>query len=329
MYLASPNGWCERPQVDLFSYDFILSGNGQIVPEDVNPSIRKLQPVSDGYILHSVSGIRTHIVSRLDGKGYDVTKLGPHAVRSGQIVYVNDSDLVLGPKNENNSVDSDGKRYPRHLDIQLRFYLDAMAPMFKVQAGIVESPSEVLVPAYPSFFGADLTSLLPSNADHVRFARGEGVRVTRDKTNVIGCLPYSRTFNNDAVLVYRGECTFLQKLVRAKSAGASGVLVINDDEAALNPTSDPEEIAAAGDLSDVALVALTHSAGKLITSMLDVADAHGMSQVILTIDPDGQSATTDGRRMHDAMGRQGWEHMNPDRVLYINGHALLNTRLLI
>lgn len=31
-------------------------------------------PVSDGYVLHNVTGIRTHIVSRMDGKGYDVTK---------------------------------------------------------------------------------------------------------------------------------------------------------------------------------------------------------------------------------------------------------------
>ena len=56
------------------SYDFILSRNGQHVAEDVNPGTHKLQLVSDGYILHNVSGIRTHIVSRLDGKGYDVTK---------------------------------------------------------------------------------------------------------------------------------------------------------------------------------------------------------------------------------------------------------------
>ena len=94
VYLASPDGWCEKPHVDVFvsflsndlynthdlisdgcqSYDFILSGNGQVVPEDVNPSARKLQQVFNGYILHNISGIRTHIVSRLDGKGYDITK---------------------------------------------------------------------------------------------------------------------------------------------------------------------------------------------------------------------------------------------------------------
>jgi len=204
-----------------------------------------------------------------------------------------------------------------------------MAPTFKVQGGSVESPSEVLVTAYTSFFGADLTAVPLPNAEPVRFGHGEGVRVTRDHTNAIGCLPYDQTFDNDVVLVYRGECTFLEKLVRAKSAGASGVLVISDDEMAINPSSDLEEIAAAGDLSDVALVTVKHSAGKFITSMLDVADAHGVGQVTLTVDPEGQLATTDGRRIPDVIGRRAWEHADPGRVLYINGHALLNTRLLI
>lgn len=42
--------------------------------EDSHPSADKLVTVSDGYLLHNVSGIRARVVSRLDGKGYDVTK---------------------------------------------------------------------------------------------------------------------------------------------------------------------------------------------------------------------------------------------------------------
>lgn len=44
------------------------------MPEDVNPSAAKLVPVADGFIVQNVTGIRTHIVNRLDGKGYDITK---------------------------------------------------------------------------------------------------------------------------------------------------------------------------------------------------------------------------------------------------------------
>lgn len=254
-----------------------------------------------------------------------IVAVGPHAVRTGQLVYVNDSDLVLGPKD---SKTPDSEQYPRHPDIQLRFYFDAMASVFPVQGGVVESSSEIVVTAYTAFFGADLTAPPPADTEPVRFGHGEGVYVTRDKSNPVGCLPYDRNFDSDAVLVYRGECTFLEKLTRARDAGASGVVVINDDEIGINPSHDAEEIAAVGDLRDVAIVALTCSAGKLVTSMLDVAEARGVGHVILNIDPEGQSATTDRRRLPEGIGR-GWEDVDPSRVLYINGHALLNTRLLV
>lgn len=56
------------------SYDFIMSPGGKTVPEDPNPGSVKLKAVADGFILHNVTGIRARIVSRLDGKGYDITK---------------------------------------------------------------------------------------------------------------------------------------------------------------------------------------------------------------------------------------------------------------
>lgn len=56
------------------SYDFILSADGRSTAEDLSPSMKKVTPVSDGYIVQNVSGLRARIVSRLDGRGYDVTK---------------------------------------------------------------------------------------------------------------------------------------------------------------------------------------------------------------------------------------------------------------
>jgi hypothetical protein len=56
------------------AYDFILSINGETVGEDLNPNASKLVQVEDGFILQNVAGIRTHVVSRLDGKGYDIVK---------------------------------------------------------------------------------------------------------------------------------------------------------------------------------------------------------------------------------------------------------------
>ena len=56
------------------TYNFVLSTDGRQVAEDLHPSPKKLVPVSDGYIVQNVTGIRAHIVTRLDGKGYDITK---------------------------------------------------------------------------------------------------------------------------------------------------------------------------------------------------------------------------------------------------------------
>ena len=54
--------------------DFILSVDGKTVEEDTRPSLEKIYPISDGFMVQSITGVRTRIVSRLDGKGYDVAK---------------------------------------------------------------------------------------------------------------------------------------------------------------------------------------------------------------------------------------------------------------
>jgi ER degradation enhancer, mannosidase alpha-like 1 len=54
--------------------EFILSVDGKPVAEDSSPSLEKIYPVPDGFMVKSITGIRTRIVSRLDGKGYDITK---------------------------------------------------------------------------------------------------------------------------------------------------------------------------------------------------------------------------------------------------------------
>ena len=90
-----PAGWCERPRLDIFvsahlryrycvnylqSFDFVLSPNGKSVPEDLSPNLLKLGVLSDGFIINNITGIRTQIVKRLDGKGYDISK-GEHRSR--------------------------------------------------------------------------------------------------------------------------------------------------------------------------------------------------------------------------------------------------------
>lgn len=311
----------------------------------MNPSLDKLLPVSDGYIVYNVSGIRTHIVSRMDGKGYDITKrqfrfsavlsilltictVGPHAVRTGQIVYVNDTSLALTPVKDKTAADQERMRKSRQPDIQLRLHIDFVDPMFQVQAGATESLSEAYVTAYTAFFGADLAVPPDPDQEPVRFGHHDGVRLTRDPNNPLGCSTYDVSFEGEALLVQRGVCTFLEKLLMAKAAGASGIVIAGDEELGINPSADAAEVAAAGNISDVALVALKRSAAQVVISMLDSVDAHGTGDVILMIDPEGYSGAT---LLPDDTIADPQPHspIDPGRVLYVNGHPLLNTRLVV
>ncbi|CAL1702197.1 unnamed protein product [Somion occarium] len=325
----SPDGWCEVPKADLYSYNFILSPSGKVVPEDLHPTSQKIITVPDGYILQNVSGIRTHIVSRLDGKGYDITKLGPFAVKTGQVVYVNDTDLFLAPVDGKSPVDSSGQR-PRVPEIDVRIYLHYVDPMFQVQPAIYEGSFETTVTAHTALFGGDPVG---QQSHPLKFGHGEGVRLVRDAENLYGCRPFTQQFEGEAVLVRRGECGFLEKLINGKRAGASGVVVISDEEHGINPSADEKAIKALGEsLDDVAIVVIGQGDGEVILSMLDAAEIHGMGHVMLAIASKAEPVTEKGDTRRDDRNQSDSNRKadaDPRRVLYLNGHPLLNTRLLV
>ncbi|KAH9947270.1 alpha-mannosidase [Amylocystis lapponica] len=316
----SPGGWCAVPQLTLYAYDFILSVNGLVVSEDDHPTAAKLVSVSDGYVLQNVTGIRAHIVSRLDGKGYDVTKLGPYAVRTGQLVYVNDTDLILPPVHDSKSVEKARDRRPRIPEVELRFHIDAVDPLFHLQQlGMHDTPSEAVFVASTALFGGDPTVPM-ADGRPLRFGHGNGVRLVRATDNPHGCLPYAQQFEDEAILVVRGECTFLEKLVLAQAAGASGVVVLSNEDGHINPSADAADIAAAGDtINAAAVVVLRQSAGIVVGAMLAAVEEAGLGQVILTVGSGDQRAVDSARE----------SSKDTNRVLYLNGHPLLNTRLLV
>ncbi|KAJ3894586.1 alpha mannosidase-like protein [Lentinula edodes] len=311
----SRSGWCERPKVELFSYDFILSPNGKVSPEDLSPSKVKLEPVPDGYVIQNVTGIRTHIVQRFDGRGYDVRKLGHYTVRPGQLVYINDSSLLL-------SAASPSTAAIEHFGaIQLRFYVDAVDTMFSM-LNMMETVNDMdlSVTGHVGFFGGDLldSEELPSKFQGL-------VPVYRDDDNEFGCTQYHKSFQDGILLVRRGECTFIQKLVEARDAGAAGVLVLSDENTAINPTANSEDLEAAGDISQVAIIVLPRTAGQSVEHLLDTTQ--GIGQVMLSLEHEHQPGV-------DAEADEGPEpgegsKKDPNRILYLNGHPLLNTRLLV
>ncbi|KAI0773849.1 alpha-mannosidase [Fomes fomentarius] len=332
----TPDGWCTIPKHEPYTYDFVLSSDGRTVPEDVHPSPEKMAPVPDGFLVHNVTGLRVHIVSRLDGKGYDITRLGPHAVRTGQKIYVNDSRLILGP--------TDGpKQARRSPEVSLRLYLDYVDPMLQLQGpGMQDVITEINVVAATAMFGGD-PAAPPSSSGQpaLRFGHGDGVRVVRVPDNSLGCSPYPEALlDNEAVVVKRGDCTFLEKLVIAQRAGASGVIVLGNEDNHINPSADKAELVAAGlQLDEVAIVVLRKADAELVAQMLDSAERHGLGTIRLVVEPWGGPAEAD---KHAAAGddkgkgeaaaedtKKSDIFKDATRVLYLNNHPLLNTRLLV
>ncbi len=177
---------------------------------------------------------------------------------------------------------------------------------------------ETYLTAWTGFFGGDISHY---EQNPLRFADPIGLPVYRVDDNLLGCSPYSTSYQDSVILTYRGDCTFLQKLLMARSAGAAGVLVVSDEDVALNPTANADEVLAAGGMDDVAIAVLPRQAGNLIDEMMDKAESQGTGRVMVTLDP--------SRYTENVEEVQDVEEQPSNRILYINGHPLLNTRLLV
>jgi len=247
-------------------------------------------------------------------------EVGHYDVRSGHVIYINDSS-IFGPAT------SDPPEFmpvDRALDIPLRFFVRSTTPLVDAQTGISDllNTMEVLTSGYSALFGPELGLAASYDEPRLRINEPGGVPVYLDGINRYGCEEYAQQFTDVVLVTHRGECTFLEKLLRAKEAGAAGVLVISDDDLPLNPTADAADLEAAGDLGDVGLIVLTPETGKLVYDLLwSTAERGGQVMVQLTSPPQPDSA--------EISPKPEGQGVPPPRVLYLNGHPLLNTRLLI
>jgi ER degradation enhancer, mannosidase alpha-like 1 len=329
-------------EVTLQSYEFILAANGRAVPEDLSPSLLKLGVVPDGYIIHNVTGIRAQIVQRLDGTGYDVRKcenfivcyivlfsyailVGHYTVRPGQVVYINDSSIFLTPGKDVNT--AEGELHQRDAEIQLRMFSSDTNPLIQDQDGNHDSQViDLSLTGYSAHFGADLSRAVthpPKESPRIRSS--EGVTVRRDSENLRGCDSYKQSYSDSVLLVHRGDCTFLEKIIKARDASAAGVIVISNTDMGINPTASRDELALAGDLSDVGLVLLTNQVGQAFENMLVASEQLQHGQIMLALEHTQDGVEDSGQTPVD----KETEAKDPNRNLYINGHPLINTRLLI
>ncbi len=251
----------------------------------------------------------------------DILAVGPHTVLTGQTVYINDTALA--------SMLNHGKEMQterRHAAVQLRIFIDFVDPMSYISSVARDLVSDAVFSASTGLFAGDPTAPYRSNRKPLRFGQGEGVGLVRDPENPTGCREYKQTFADEAILVRRGGCTFLEKLMRAHEAGASGVVVINDSDIGINPSANEEDLRDIGNsLDDVAVVVLRESDGRQVLAMLDAADDDHAGRVVLAL----ENVQYDTASVEHKWVQDDFRYAEEDPVLYINGHALLNTQLLV
>ena len=250
-------------------------------------------------------------------------------MKTGQKIYFNDSTLAIPPVG--GKIQTSSKRPP---EVGLRLYLDYVDPMLQLgdpgSPGMQDVITETTVVAATALFAGDPTADPPLRFGH---GHGDGVRVVRFPDNPLGCTAYNEVlFDNEAIVVNRGDCTFLEKLIFAQRAGASGVVVLGDEEQHINPSAEKGELDAAGpQLNEVAVVVLRKSDADMVTQMLDAAERLGLGTVKLVVEPSGGLAEHHGEKDERAQkeSQKKLPEEEPIRVLYLNNHPLLNTRLLV
>lgn len=248
-----------------------------------------------------------------------LTIVAHYDVRPGQMVYINDSTIFGVRKQPEVPL-------PRVASVALRFFTNIVDSMPNVVGTSTqdEDPEDVFALGYNSFFGGDLT-LREHAPTPLRFTRHDGLPVYKDATNPSGCKAYTHSYQDAVILIRRGECTFLQKLLMARDAGASGVLVVNSEDVGVNPTASEAELAGVGDLSDVVILVITSSSAQRIEAAMDRGQLRAMGPLMVKVEREEPSST--GPEEEDS-GTKDEEDEKP-RILYLNGHALTNTRLLV
>src|SRR6266852_4459885 len=100
----------------------------------------------------------------------------------------------------------------RHASVQLRVFVDFVDPSSYISSVARGLVSDAVFTASTGLFAGDPTVPYPPNGKPLRFGQGEGVGLVQNPENPTGCREYKQTFADEAILVRRGGCTFLEKL---------------------------------------------------------------------------------------------------------------------
>lgn len=256
--------------------------------------------------------------------------VGHYSIRPGQLVYINDSTIFAS---DDGHIAQETLRR-RDPEVRMNLFTENFVPPEHLKGSVfTDNGIDVSVVGYSAQFGADLSSNYYDSKLPVPLIRTEeGVAVHREPENQYGCEPFQGEYPDSVLLIHRGECTFLEKLLQARAAKAEGIIIISDEDLAINPTASKAEVEAAGDLSQLAVVLLPKTTGATFEELLVTSSKlDGVTIKISVPLPEHNRYSDDSTQIpiNEDDDKEGESGKDSNRILYINGHPLINTRLLI
>lgn len=262
-----------------------------------------------------------------------ILQVGHLDVKQGEMVFINDS-LLFGDE-------GDAVAIPQRSGVKavpLKFWTiipPASSIYSNPEIGQEDLPvtGEFVVEAATADFGKDLHRLRSTthNATDASTFGTTAARLVRFSDNPLGCSSYNDTsgkIENALVYVQRGDCLFIEKLAYARRAGALGVVVWHDEEGRLNPSAEPEDIEIYGaEVQDGVIAVIPATAASFVSGRLRLQDEDPEKVMVMVSlekewpeqllgeDPSLRTEPTKTKR-------------TSGRILYINGHAIINTELL-
>jgi ER degradation enhancer, mannosidase alpha-like 1 len=253
-------------------------------------------------------------------------------VRQGEKVFFNDT-LLFGI----DAADAATTKF-RARSIPLNFH--TIRPSSPAMYDTVEKPedlgqvtSEFTVEASTAEFGIDVDkarwiSSENSSIDSFGLAGAELIRIPE---NPLGCSPYNQDLynvTNKMIYVERGDCLFIEKLAHARKAGALGVIVWNEDEELIRPTADPNDLRKYNkDIEGGAVLVVPGSAHSIITNRLTLAEQDPVNNIVrVRLEKEWPDELVENRL--SLKTEPSKTKPTPGRILYVNGHAMINTEIL-
>jgi mannosidase alpha-like ER degradation enhancer 1 len=249
--------------------------------------------------------------------------VGPHAVRGGQKVHVNDTLFSA-------TIFQNPVSIREHVRDVLLFFRVMVGDLLPEEfLGMSVADKSLTLRAFTATFGADFNAQ-GITKEKTRLS-SPNLKLLRDNANPQGCQPYSLTpisiTHDDILVVDRGDCSFVEKLRFASKAGAAGVIVISDEDDPMNASKDPAE--EVDDLADSGLVVLTSSSGKALMNLMEIAHKEQTfvavaveQEVVVEVQQPPESARTPVKE--EELPAEG-----EMKYIYLGGKPIMNMIILV